>query len=78
MEILLRWRRQNGSTELPDVFIPIIEDLGLMTELVNWVLSDAIAQFQTWDQKLPQFSEVSLNINISVHKTNKAISLRIY
>ena len=40
-ELLMRWRRQDGSTVSPDIFIPIAEESGLILQLGAWALHQA-------------------------------------
>ena len=40
-ELLMRWRRANGSMVPPDVFIPIAEQSGLIGRLGHWAMRQA-------------------------------------
>jgi len=57
VEALLRWRRPDIGLQMPDSFIPILEQTGLIMEAGDWVLREAIRAMQN----LP----VTLAINVS-------------
>ncbi len=48
VETFLRWRHPTLGMVMPDEFIPLIEMTGLMRELTNWVLANALAQLASW------------------------------
>ena len=47
MEVLLRWRR-DGQMVMPDQFIPILEENGLIVPVGEWVMREACRQQQEW------------------------------
>jgi EAL domain-containing protein (putative c-di-GMP-specific phosphodiesterase class I) len=58
-EALLRWRRRNGRTVPPALFIPAAEDGGVMPQLGGWVLEKACRVAAAWPREL----FVSVNIS---------------
>jgi diguanylate cyclase (GGDEF)-like protein len=48
-EALARWEREDGTTIMPQHFIGIAEDSGLIIPLGEWVLQTALAQVKTWN-----------------------------
>lgn len=57
VEALLRWRRPEFGLQMPDSFIPILEETGLILEAGEWVLRSAIQAMRS----LP----VTLAVNVS-------------
>jgi len=62
-EALLRWRRPDGSSVSPDVFIPVAEKHGLMPYLDRWVLYAACRQLKMWHESGHDHLEISVNIS---------------
>ena len=48
VEALIRWPHPTLGLVPPDKFLPIAEDAGLMRELTQWVLSEALTQCALW------------------------------
>ena len=48
VEALLRWRLPDGRRALPDEFLAVTEESGLIVEVGNWVLRKAIEIASTW------------------------------
>ncbi len=63
MEVLLRWRRPDHGLVLPDHFIPIIEDNGLIVPVGEWVMRRACEQSVQWGRMGLQ--PVPLAVNLS-------------
>ena len=64
MEALIRWK-PTGSDRLvsPVVFIPVLEETGLITEVGAWVLETACRQQVEWRQQGMQATRLSVNIS---------------
>jgi diguanylate cyclase (GGDEF)-like protein/PAS domain S-box-containing protein len=63
MEVLLRWRRADGELVMPDAFIPIIEENGMIVPIGEWVIRAACAQSMTWQRQ--GMTPVPLAVNLS-------------
>jgi len=63
LEVLLRWRRPASGLVMPDQFIPIIEENGLIVPIGEWVLRRACEQNVAWQRMGLQ--PVPLAINLS-------------
>jgi diguanylate cyclase (GGDEF)-like protein len=58
-EMLARWRSPNLGLISPDIFVPIAEEIGLITEMSDQLIEQALADAREWDDSL------TLSINIS-------------
>ena len=66
MEALLRWQHPERGMILPNEFIPLAEETGLIIPIGEWVLRSACAQNKEWqDSGLPP---VRIAVNISVRQ----------
>ncbi len=67
LEVLLRWRRpnvkENGGLVLPDRFIPILEENGLIVAVGEWVMRRACEQSMAWQKA--GLAPVPLAVNLS-------------
>jgi diguanylate cyclase (GGDEF)-like protein len=63
LEVLLRWRRPASGLVMPDQFIPIIEDNGLIVPIGEWVIRRACEQSMEWQRQ--GLTPVPLAINLS-------------
>jgi diguanylate cyclase (GGDEF)-like protein/PAS domain S-box-containing protein len=48
VEALVRWQHPTRGLLLPDVFVPLAEQTGIIRELTNWVLARALAECSSW------------------------------
>ena len=63
MEVLLRWRHPREGLILPDHFIPIIEENGLIVPIGEWVMRRACEQSVEWQRE--GLKPVPLTVNLS-------------
>jgi diguanylate cyclase (GGDEF)-like protein len=64
VEALLRWEHPQFGRLLPQHFIPLAEETGLIVQLGAWVLGEACRQLQIWRASHPQLS-LAVSVNIS-------------
>jgi diguanylate cyclase (GGDEF)-like protein/PAS domain S-box-containing protein len=64
VEALLRWEHPQFGRLLPQHFIPLAEETGLIVQLGSWVLGEACRQLQVWRAAHPQLS-LAVSVNIS-------------
>ncbi len=64
LEVLLRWKQNNS--EIPtEIFIPLLDKLGLMPDVGLWTLQNSIQNYQSWHAYGPSMSQLTLSVNIS-------------
>ena len=64
VESLLRWHSAELGEILPTVFIPLAEESGLILQIGDWVLNEALQTLKRW--RSHGLSEISIGINVSV------------
>ncbi len=63
VEALIRWQDPNRGLILPDDFIPLAEDTGIILPIGEWVMEHACSQVHEWGSQ--GLGEINLSINIS-------------
>jgi len=75
MEALLRWNHPALGFISPGTFIPLAEEIGIIEEVGDWVLEEAIAQKEEWNaQHLPRF-RVAVNVSAVQFSRNSFANL---
>jgi diguanylate cyclase (GGDEF)-like protein/PAS domain S-box-containing protein len=64
-EALARWNSADHGSISPETFIPLAEDLGLISEIGERVLSVACAQLREWQLEKLVSPEFSMSVNLS-------------
>ncbi|HEY9199820.1 MAG TPA: EAL domain-containing protein [Gammaproteobacteria bacterium] len=62
VEALLRWRHGEMGMIMPDRFIPLAEETGLIVPIGAWVLREACAQAKRWLDSGLVFDRISVNL----------------
>lgn len=62
-EALLRWRHPRRGLVPPSDFIPVLEELGLVVEVGDWVITEACRQLKAWHKAKVRVPKMSVNIS---------------
>lgn len=65
VEALVRWDHPTRGFIMPDEFIPLAEEAGLISDLGHWVLRTAVKQLRAWIDASLVDQRFSVRINIS-------------
>jgi EAL domain-containing protein (putative c-di-GMP-specific phosphodiesterase class I) len=67
-EALARWQHPERGLVLPEVFIPIAEDTGLIGPIGLWVLREACRQTVAWQGKYEREPPLFISVNMSTRQ----------
>jgi diguanylate cyclase (GGDEF)-like protein len=65
VEALVRWQHPTRGVVMPESFVPMAEESGLISELGRWVLKKACHQGALWRAKYPGHPGLGIGINVS-------------
>ena len=69
VEALVRWDHPTMGLLMPDEFIPLAEETGMIIELDQWVMSNAMKQISQWYKE--GLNPGVLGLNVSVKQLDK-------
>ena len=62
-EALLRWQHPVRGLVAPGEFIPVLEELGLVVQVGDWVIEEACRQLKSWHANQVRVPKVSVNLS---------------
>jgi len=69
VEALIRWHHPTQGLVMPSVFVPVLEESGLIVEVGDWVLREACRQARTW--RLAGLPGLRIAVNVSARQFAK-------
>ncbi|MBI4699421.1 MAG: EAL domain-containing protein [Nitrospirae bacterium] len=73
-EALLRWNHPVRGLLMPNEFIRLSEETGLIIPMTRWVLNEACRQVQQWNRQYHSVPPLTVSVNISgVHFRNNLL-----
>jgi diguanylate cyclase (GGDEF)-like protein/PAS domain S-box-containing protein len=70
VEALIRWNRPGHGLVLPGLFVPALEDLGLIVPVGAWVIDAACRQMRDWERQ--GLGQVRVAVNVSSRQMREA------
>ncbi len=65
LEALLRWEHERYGVIAPCEFIPYAEQSGIISEVGQWVIGEALQGFKRMQEEIPELRYVSVNVSPS-------------
>lgn len=75
VEALLRWHHPEKGVLPPSIFIPIIEDTGLIDTIGRWVINEACLQFSRWRGRDLKLERIAVNVSARQFKQADFINI---
>jgi diguanylate cyclase (GGDEF)-like protein/PAS domain S-box-containing protein len=66
VEALIRWQSAELGPVIPDKFIPVMEETGMIVAVGEWVVANACRQYKKWSDA--GFPELHVAVNLSVRQ----------
>jgi diguanylate cyclase (GGDEF)-like protein/PAS domain S-box-containing protein len=68
VEALLRWEHPQRGLLLPEEFLSIAEETGLIVRIGQWVLREACEQSRIWQDRYPDTPPLTISVNLSTRE----------
>ena len=69
VEALIRWHHPRRGLLMPDAFLPVAEQTGLIDPLTEWVVDTALRQITEWAE---QGADLAVSVNVSARNLAQA------
>jgi diguanylate cyclase (GGDEF)-like protein/PAS domain S-box-containing protein len=67
-EALVRWEHPQRGLLLPEAFLPVAEETGLIVRIGQWVLREAGKQARIWQEHYPGTPALTISVNLSTRE----------
>src|SRR5215211_6186567 len=68
VEALVRWEHPQRGLLLPEVFLSVAEETGLIARIGQWVLREASKQARIWQERYPGTPPLTISVNLSTRE----------
>ena len=76
-EALLRWRHPQRGIVAPREYLSVVEEIGLLIPIGQWVIQNAARQLRAWQAEFPVPPTLSMSVNLSCKQFLQAELLTI-
>ena len=63
LEALIRWQGSDGKLIPPGLFVPVLEETGMIVDVGEWVLDRAAAQHRDWSERGVDTPRIAVNVS---------------
>jgi diguanylate cyclase (GGDEF)-like protein len=74
-EALIRWRHPERGIVMPEEFIPLAEECGLINAIGEWVLREACRQCRAWQREGLPLLRVAVNVTASQFRQGNLLAI---
>lgn len=64
-EALVRWQHPEQGLVLPEEFMSLAKETGLIVSLGTWVMEQACLQLKSWQESFPKLAALTMSINVA-------------
>jgi diguanylate cyclase (GGDEF)-like protein/PAS domain S-box-containing protein len=68
VEALVRWEHPQRGLLLPEEFLSVAEETGLIMRIGQWVLREACKQARAWQERYPGTPPLTISVNLSARE----------
>src|SRR5215203_1421271 len=68
VEALVRWEHPQRGLLLPEAFLSVAEETGLIVRIGQWVLREASKQARIWQERYPGTLPLTISVNLSTRE----------
>ena len=68
VEALVRWEHPQRGLLLPEAFLSVAEETGLIVRIGQWVLREAGKQARIWQERYPGTPPLTISVNLSTRE----------
>jgi EAL domain-containing protein (putative c-di-GMP-specific phosphodiesterase class I) len=68
VEALVRWEHPQRGLLLPEEFLSVAEETGLIMRIGQWVLREACKQARAWQEPYPGTQPLTISVNLSTRE----------